>query len=119
MEFPRHLHKADGFYVVVSNDAEYSEMKGLGWADQPPAHVEEPKPVRLAEARAQAPAPAVSPASSTSTGISGMTAAEAEDVIATADAEQLAAMKADELAGKKRKGVLALIDVREADLIGD
>lgn len=50
MEFPRHLHKSDGLYVVVRDDAQYDAAKAHGWADRPDAHVEKPVEVRFVDA---------------------------------------------------------------------
>jgi hypothetical protein len=50
MEFPRHLHKPDGLYVVCPDDASYEKLTARGWTDQPAAHVEQPVEVRLYDA---------------------------------------------------------------------
>jgi hypothetical protein len=120
MEFPRHLHKPGGAYVVCPDAATYDTLKAKGWALLPDAHVEQPKAVRLYDAlnAAKVDFDESSPSAKASS-VSDLTAKDAEDLIASADAETLAQIKADELAGKARKGVLAMIDVREADLIGD
>lgn len=47
MEFPRHLHKPGGLYVVPENAGEYEQLKARGWLDLPPAHVEQPTPVLM------------------------------------------------------------------------
>lgn len=56
MEFPRHLHKENGLFVVVENAEQYDACKGAGWADQPAAHVEQPQEVRFGEAIGSEPA---------------------------------------------------------------
>lgn len=122
MEFPRHVHKADGLYVLCPDEASYDGLKARGWADLPPAHVEQPVEVRLYDALLAKVGKADdddNDGDESATGISALSVKDAEDLIAAADAEQLEAIKAEEMAGKKRKGVLALIDLREADLIGD
>lgn len=50
MEFPRHLHKPDGLFVIVENDAQYDAVKAAGWTDQPPGAVEKPVEVRYVDA---------------------------------------------------------------------
>lgn len=50
MEFPRHLHKDNGQFVVVKDSEQYDACKGAGWADAPDAHVEQPVEVRYADA---------------------------------------------------------------------
>lgn len=46
MDFPRHLHKPGGLFVVVDSDEKYENVKAHGWADLPEAHVEQPVEVR-------------------------------------------------------------------------
>lgn len=50
MEYPRHLHKPDGFYCSVANAEEHAQLTARGWALLPEGHVEQPKPVRLYDA---------------------------------------------------------------------
>ena len=50
MEFPRHMHKPGGLFVVVGNEAQYDECAAAGWADQASEHVEKPVEVRLEDA---------------------------------------------------------------------
>lgn len=50
MEFPRHLHKPDGLYVICPDEANYDALKARGWADLPAAHVEQPVEKRLYDA---------------------------------------------------------------------
>jgi hypothetical protein len=123
MEFPRHLHKPGGFYVVPENQDQCDQLLARGWALVPPGHVEEPKHVTLWDALNEPLGAAAEetsePSGNVSPSISDLSAKDAEPLIAKANAEELAAMRAEEIAGKNRKTVLALIDVREADLIGD
>ena len=57
MDFPRHLHKDGGLYVVVENVEQYEAVKANGWADQPNAHVEQPVEVRYIDAIASSAEP--------------------------------------------------------------
>lgn len=50
MEFPRHLHKPDGLYVICPDDVTYEKLTARGWADQPPGNVAQPVEVRLYDA---------------------------------------------------------------------
>jgi hypothetical protein len=52
VEFPRHLHKASGRFVVCPDDKHYTLLAARGWALMPPAHVEQPRQVRLQDALA-------------------------------------------------------------------
>lgn len=123
MEFPRHLHKPGGLYVVPENAGEYEQLKARGWLDLPPAHVEQPTPVlmhvALNEPVNATPIDVDQHDSGAPSLVAHLNATDAAKVIEAADAEQLAAIRAEETAGKARKGVLALIDVREADLLDD
>jgi hypothetical protein len=117
MEFPRHLHKPGGLYVVPENQEQCDQLLARGWALLPAAHVEQPTHVTLWDALNEPAVESAEPTGSVSPKISDLSAKDAEPLIASANAEALAAMRAEELAGKNRKGVLALMDVREADLI--
>lgn len=57
MDFPRHLHKPDGYFVVCASQEQYEQLEPRGWLLEPPAHVEQPKPVGIADALAADPAP--------------------------------------------------------------
>lgn len=53
MEFPRHLHKDGGRFVVCANADQCGELQTRGWALLPSAHVEQPIEVRLVDALAE------------------------------------------------------------------
>lgn len=53
MEFPRHLHKPDGLYVVCADEEQLSELSQRGWELLPAAHVEKPIQVSLFDALAE------------------------------------------------------------------
>jgi len=113
MNFPRHLHQTEGRYVVV-NDAETADkLLAGGWLPLPPAHVEKPVEVRVFDALSTLAVPKDVPPDTLVTELNGNAAAV---VIAGADAVTLEAIEAEELAGKARKGVLAAIDARKAEL---
>lgn len=125
MEYPRHLHKAGGLYVVVANASDHEQLSAKGWALLPEAHVEQPVEVRLFEAlreevaeKPRKPEPR-GPLGDASLSVTDLSVEEAKVVIAFADAVQLAAIEDEENAGKQRKGILALIEVRKADLLDD
>jgi len=63
MEFPRHCHKPDGFFVKVDNQEQYDAVIANGWTDQPSAHVEKSVEVPYEQAITGAPteAPAKAP----------------------------------------------------------
>lgn len=60
MEFPRHLHKAGGLFVVCPDEDTYHQLHARGWALLPTEHVETPQPVSVFDALAE-PAGDVAP----------------------------------------------------------
>lgn len=126
MEFPRHLHKPGGLYVVCPDEANFEALQPFGWALLPEAHVEQPVEVRLYDALRGEPkadtapsAPAKVKNADAMPSVADLSVEDAKAVIAQADAVELAAIEAEEHAGKARKGILALIEVRKADLLDD
>lgn len=113
MEFPRHVHKENGQFVVVKDADQYDACKSAGWADQPEAHVESPQEVRYVDAINGGLS---DPNGNVSPSVSELSVKDAAVLIETADADAIAAIEAEESAGKDRAGVHKLIDARKAAL---
>lgn len=114
MEFPRHCHKPEGRYVVVTTLEQYDAVMANGWTDRPAEHVEKPVEVRYAEAISGSAS--TEPEGNVSPSVSDLNVKDAAILIASADADALAMIEADENAGKGRAGVLKAIDARKAEL---
>lgn len=64
MDFPRHVHKANGEFLVVANQKELKAALGKGWATTPVLTDEQKEAVKKQEAayaKAQAEAEAAEP----------------------------------------------------------
>lgn len=121
MEFPRHLHKPGGLYVICPDESNGEALKARGWLLMPPEHVEIPVEVRLYDALLEdtaKPSDLSDPKGDLSL-VADLSVEDAKSIILSADPVQLALIEAEELAGKNRKGILALIEVRKADHLGD
>jgi hypothetical protein len=118
--FPRHLHRANGAFRVVNDDAELKAGLADGWYPTPlEAEKAAGNPIERNPAEGEAPEVGGDADTQPPDGPSVLKAADAIALIeASDDAAQLEAWKAAEDAGKARKGVLAAIDARLEALAG-